>query len=246
MRRRELSGTTAPRLFEPCPRVREWAARMAEIGHGKRTDMAPEDALATARDTTPADDGRVEDDNELGLAQGDAVVVSTDDYGRDEVAGELLREVARHTTTPQKSRWILLAWVLLCFTSLAVLWSVTEPIHGPYEQLDPGVVKGVFYRQAVWMVAGFFALAPWRQARTGAGVHGHAAAQVGERGAHVGGAHLDAQDGAGVVLEGQHDGPSAAAAAFTGAVSMRANWRSANASDSSSSTGVDANSGSAT
>jgi rod shape determining protein RodA len=59
---------------------------------------------------------------------------------------------------PPGDRWIFLAWVLLCLTSLAVLWSVTEPIHGPYEQLDPGVAKGIFYRQAVWMVAGFFAL----------------------------------------------------------------------------------------
>ena len=28
----------------------------------------------------------------------------------------------------------------------------------PYEQLDPGVAKGVFYRQAVWMVIGYAAL----------------------------------------------------------------------------------------
>jgi rod shape determining protein RodA len=59
---------------------------------------------------------------------------------------------------PPGDRWILLSWVLLCLTSLAVLWSVTEPIHGPYEQLDPGVAKGVFFRQAFWMITGFCAL----------------------------------------------------------------------------------------
>jgi rod shape determining protein RodA len=60
---------------------------------------------------------------------------------------------------PPGDRRILLCWVLLCLLSLAVLWSVTEPIRGPYEELDPGVAKGVFYRQAFWMVIGFFALA---------------------------------------------------------------------------------------
>jgi len=59
---------------------------------------------------------------------------------------------------PPGDRWILLSWVLLCLTSLAVLWSVTEPIHGPYDQLDPGVAKGVFFKQALWMITGFFAL----------------------------------------------------------------------------------------
>ena len=59
---------------------------------------------------------------------------------------------------PPGDKWIFLAWVLLCIASLAVLWSVTEPILGPYELLDPGVSKSVFYRQAVWMVIGYAAL----------------------------------------------------------------------------------------
>ena len=59
---------------------------------------------------------------------------------------------------PPGDRWILLCWVLLCLISLAVLWSVTEPIQGPYEDLDPVVAKGVFYRQAFWMSISFCAL----------------------------------------------------------------------------------------
>lgn len=59
---------------------------------------------------------------------------------------------------PQGDRWIFLAWVLLCLISLAVLWSVTEPIHGPYNQLDPGVAKGIFYRQVFWTMIGYVAL----------------------------------------------------------------------------------------
>ncbi len=59
---------------------------------------------------------------------------------------------------PPGDRSIFLAWLLLCLFSLAVLWSVTEPISGPYEQLDPGVAKGVFVKQAVWMALGLVGL----------------------------------------------------------------------------------------
>ncbi len=59
---------------------------------------------------------------------------------------------------PPGDRWILLSWILLCLISLAILWSVTEPIQGPYEELDPVVAKGVFYRQAFWMMISFGAL----------------------------------------------------------------------------------------
>ena len=59
---------------------------------------------------------------------------------------------------PPGDRWIFFAWVSLCLISLAVLWSVTEPIHGPYNQLDPGVAKGIFFRQVFWTLISFVAL----------------------------------------------------------------------------------------
>ena len=59
---------------------------------------------------------------------------------------------------PPGDRWIFLAWILLCLISLAVLWSVTEPIHGPYNQQDPGVAKSIFFRQVFWVLIGFGAL----------------------------------------------------------------------------------------
>ncbi len=59
---------------------------------------------------------------------------------------------------PCGDRLVFAAWFLLCLTSLAVLWSVTEPISGPYEQLDPGVAKTVFVKQAIWMLLGYFGL----------------------------------------------------------------------------------------
>ncbi len=59
---------------------------------------------------------------------------------------------------PSGDRSLFLAWLLLCLASLAVLWSVTEPISGPYEQLDPGVAKAVFIKQAIWMFVGYLGL----------------------------------------------------------------------------------------
>lgn len=59
---------------------------------------------------------------------------------------------------PPGDRILFLSWILLCLTSLAMLWSVTEPIQGPYEVLDPGVSKSVFYRQVLFMGVSFVGL----------------------------------------------------------------------------------------
>lgn len=59
---------------------------------------------------------------------------------------------------PPGDKRVFLAWLLLCVISLAVLWSVTEPIRGPYEQPDPGVAKSVFWRQAAWLLVSWLAL----------------------------------------------------------------------------------------
>lgn len=59
---------------------------------------------------------------------------------------------------PPGDKKIFLAWVLLVFLSLAMLWSVTEPIRGDYAELDPVVAKGVFYRQVVWALLSYVGL----------------------------------------------------------------------------------------
>ncbi len=59
---------------------------------------------------------------------------------------------------PPGDKRIFLAWLFLGVLSLAILWSVTEPIQGPYEKLDPGVAKGIFWRQVIWLGIGFFGL----------------------------------------------------------------------------------------
>ena len=58
---------------------------------------------------------------------------------------------------PPGDKVLFVAWLLLCLISLAVLWSVTEPVRGPYEQTDPGVAKAVFWRQFVWMLGSWAA-----------------------------------------------------------------------------------------
>jgi len=60
--------------------------------------------------------------------------------------------------SPPGDKKIFLAWLFLVLLSLAILWSVTEPIQGPYEKLDPGVSKGIFWHQVVWLVISFFGL----------------------------------------------------------------------------------------
>ncbi len=55
-------------------------------------------------------------------------------------------------------RGILLAYLLLCIVSLTTLWSVTEAISGPYDDIDPGVPKSIFWRQVIWMLVGWVTL----------------------------------------------------------------------------------------
>jgi len=59
---------------------------------------------------------------------------------------------------PPGDKKIFFSWLFLVLLSLAMLWSVTEPIQGPYEDLDPVVAKGVFYRQMVWAVMAYIGL----------------------------------------------------------------------------------------
>lgn len=59
---------------------------------------------------------------------------------------------------PAGDKRIFFAWIFLLMSSLAMLWSVTEPIQGPYNELDPVVAKGVFYRQVVWAILGYIGL----------------------------------------------------------------------------------------
>ncbi len=84
-------------LLDPYERVRNWLERVRGIGHGKREEMEAAQAIAIARDATPA---RFDGEPVLpdGIALGASVVVLADEYGSGTVAGELaasgLHEIA--------------------------------------------------------------------------------------------------------------------------------------------------------
>ena len=96
---------TAGTIFAAYGRLAAWERRMAAIGHGTRTEMAPAEAHAVARASTPEPGRGVDPADPLGLAVGDAVAVTPDDYGKVPVAGELvtlqLHEVAVRRTDPK-------------------------------------------------------------------------------------------------------------------------------------------------
>jgi glutathione S-transferase len=75
------------------PHVAAWIARVEAIGHGTPSDMSAAEALAIARDTTPA--VREEVDPVSGFTAGQSVTVRTEDPGADPVAGTLARLTAR-------------------------------------------------------------------------------------------------------------------------------------------------------
>ncbi len=84
-------------LLAPFERVRGWCDRVRAIGHGKRVEMEPAEAIAVARDATPV---RFEEEPVLpdGSKLGDPVVVVPDEYGSGNVTGTLaasgLHEIA--------------------------------------------------------------------------------------------------------------------------------------------------------
>ncbi len=84
-------------LLRRCERVRDWLERVRGLGHGKRSELEPDDAIAIARNATPAvfQGEPVLPD---GMALGDPVLILADEYGSGSVAGALaasdLHEVA--------------------------------------------------------------------------------------------------------------------------------------------------------
>jgi len=77
-------------LLDPLEHVPAWLERVAAIGHGERSELEAKDAIAIARDATPAafegEAAALPD----GLAYGDAVVVLPEETGSGVVAGQLV------------------------------------------------------------------------------------------------------------------------------------------------------------
>ncbi|MDZ4375200.1 MAG: glutathione S-transferase family protein [Phenylobacterium sp.] len=70
-------------------RLRAWRERIRGLGHGRRAELDPAEAVAIARDSAPANDAGVDADDPSGLNAGASVVVQADDYGRDPIEGVL-------------------------------------------------------------------------------------------------------------------------------------------------------------
>lgn len=70
------------------PRVEAWRRRIAEIGHGKRREMTPHEALDVARTASPTSQpGTGPSSN---LKTGDRVSAATEGFGPDPVEGEVV------------------------------------------------------------------------------------------------------------------------------------------------------------
>jgi glutathione S-transferase len=91
--------------FDEFPRIAAWADRVRGVGHGRRTEMTPEEAIAVARAATPATERSADPRDPNGLAPGGRVRVVPDDYGFDPVEGELVassvHEVSLRRSAPE-------------------------------------------------------------------------------------------------------------------------------------------------
>ncbi len=75
--------------LDPHPKLIAWRDRMAAIGHGARTDIAPDVALAEARTATPATP-RASDPQDGDPLPGERARVRAADNARDWIVGEVL------------------------------------------------------------------------------------------------------------------------------------------------------------
>jgi glutathione S-transferase len=76
-------------LLEGLPKAMGWRERIKALGHGRRSDMTGEEALAIAKAATPVGGPGVDAADPSGLKAGAAVTVRADDYGRDPIEGRL-------------------------------------------------------------------------------------------------------------------------------------------------------------
>jgi glutathione S-transferase len=83
-------GVRSAPLVAACPAVAAWGREIDAIGHGEPSDLSAADAIAVARDATPATEAFVDPEDPTGRKPGDLIVVMAEDYARDPVSGELV------------------------------------------------------------------------------------------------------------------------------------------------------------
>jgi glutathione S-transferase len=77
-------------MLEPYARVAEWEARVRALGHGQRSEIDASEAIAIARAAGPMTGCGVASGDPSGLAAGQRVSVTPDDYGKQPVEGDLV------------------------------------------------------------------------------------------------------------------------------------------------------------
>ena len=79
-----------PPVLSAMTHLQAWEKRVRAIGHGGRAEISREAALDIARAGEPAAPSPLLGDDPLGLKLGQRVGVSADDYGRDQIVGDLI------------------------------------------------------------------------------------------------------------------------------------------------------------
>jgi glutathione S-transferase len=91
--------------FDEFERIAPWSERVRAVGHGRRTEMSPAEAVAVAKAAEPATPRSADARDPNGIAPGMRVRVVPDDYGFDPVEGELVasgvHEVAVRREAPE-------------------------------------------------------------------------------------------------------------------------------------------------
>jgi glutathione S-transferase len=86
----------ADELLAEFPRLREWEDRVQLLGHGTRTELSGQDALAIATKASPAAAARDMERDFEGRKIGDRVVVSADEPVKTPIEGEIVSLSVHH------------------------------------------------------------------------------------------------------------------------------------------------------
>ena len=77
-------------LLKGLDRTTAWKARMASLGHGRRSEMTTQEALDTAKTADPSSEIAHDANDPIGVSPGANVFVMADDYGREPITGTLV------------------------------------------------------------------------------------------------------------------------------------------------------------
>ena len=100
-----LDGTAA-HVLAGYPRIEDWIARIAAVGHGERSELTPADALRIASEAEPAASASTGEPGDI--PPGLRVRVATEDFALDPVEGEVVHstptEIAIRRQDPTTGR----------------------------------------------------------------------------------------------------------------------------------------------